>query len=87
MDVAKSSAKIGYSNWPMGVAMYENKFRLSDSDITSGRFKEVADFVREHWPSEDIPSSDEALEIVAKSLGFENFSEASSSGTASSGTK
>jgi hypothetical protein len=82
VDVAKSSAKIGYSNWPMGVAMYENKFRLSDSDITSGRFKEVADFVREHWPSKDIPSSDEALEIVAKSLGFENFSEASSSGTA-----
>ena len=56
--------------------MFDRKTPISVSDIESGRFGKLAEFVRENWPFDAVPSEEIALEIVAKSLGYRNYAEA-----------
>ena len=61
--------------------MNNGTLALSIDDFTSGRFNQVAQFIRENWPYGNRPSGNETLEILAKSLGYHDYSEAMSSAT------
>lgn len=61
--------------------MLKVNFALSTNDFTSGRFAEVAEFIRVNWPYENRPSDNEALEILSKSLGYKGYVEAQANAT------
>ncbi|ASJ88800.1 hypothetical protein [Pseudomonas aeruginosa] len=54
---------------------------LSVDDIKSGRFEILAETVRAKWPFKARPTREEALDIVAKSLGYKDFDDATNSAT------
>jgi hypothetical protein len=54
---------------------------LSVDDIKSGRFEILAETVRANWPFKARPTREEALDIVAKSLGYKDFDDAANSAT------
>ncbi len=61
--------------------MNNRTFALSVDDFSSGRFNEVAEFIRENWPFANSPSENESLEILAKSLGYQDYGDARSKAT------
>ncbi|HHK0379432.1 TPA: hypothetical protein ACQQJB_003606 [Pseudomonas aeruginosa] len=52
------------------------KLSISVDDIKSGRFELLAEFVRTNWPFNNRPSREESLDIVARSLGYDDFGKA-----------
>lgn len=65
---------------PAGVntIMFNRIIPLSNTDISSGRFEQLALFVATNWPFKNRPSKEDAIEIVSKSLGYRSFAEAKS---------
>ena len=61
--------------------MFDIQLPLSSSDFSSGRFDEVAKFVYNNWPYNNIPTHEEALDIVAKTIGYKNYEVAKLSST------
>lgn len=59
--------------------MFYSQIALSTDDIESGRFDQVATFIRENWPFAGKPSQVEALNILAQSLGYKDYAEAEGS--------
>lgn len=56
--------------------MFDRKTPLSVSDFESGRFSQLACFVRTNWPFGPAPSEELTLEIVARSLGYQDYPDA-----------
>lgn len=56
--------------------MLYRKVALSTDDIESGRFNQVAMFIRDTWPFDMKPSKTDALNILAQSLGYKDYAEA-----------
>ncbi|HBO5514623.1 TPA: hypothetical protein L4559_003518 [Pseudomonas aeruginosa] len=62
---------------PRAIKMRRSKsLSISVDDIKSGRFEILAEFVRTNWPFKNRPSRAESLDIVARSLGYDDFGKA-----------
>lgn len=62
--------------------MRPSKYPLSKNDFESGRFSALADFVRSNWPFNGALTEDESKEAVAKTLGYDGYSDAFASASA-----